>query len=69
MPYLTVVPAYGRDYKSQAAVRDDWEAGRDFQVRDMSSRWDGSYINKHDKPGNVILTVRYSGLTKTCEIR
>lgn len=27
---LTLVPAYGRDYKSKAALLADWEAGKDF---------------------------------------
>ena len=68
MQYLTVVPAYGRDYKSQREVREAWDAGRDFQINDMSSRWDGSYISKPDKPADVILTVRYNGLRRTCQI-
>ena len=27
----TVLPAYGRDYKSKAAALADWQAGKDFQ--------------------------------------
>jgi hypothetical protein len=62
MPYLTVVPAYGRDYKSAKAVKDDWEAGKDFRIQDISSRYDGSYINKAGKPAGVILSIRYNRL-------
>lgn len=28
----TILPAYGRDYKSKAAVLADWQQGKDFQV-------------------------------------
>lgn len=62
--YLTVVPAYGRDYKSQKAVRADWDAGKDFQIFDISSPDDGRYINKADKPPVVKLSVRYANRTK-----
>jgi len=69
MPYLTVIPAYGRDYRSAAAVKADWADGKDFRVCDLSSRYDGSCINKDDKPDDVILTVRFERLRRTCEIR
>jgi hypothetical protein len=67
--YLTVVPAYGRDYKSAKAVRADWDAGKDFQINDMSSRDDGRYVNKADKPADVTLQVRFARLTKVTMIK
>ena len=67
--YLTVVPAYGRDYKSAKAVKADWEAGKDFRVNDMSSQWDGSYVNKDDKPAGMTLNIRYSNLTRVVPIK
>jgi hypothetical protein len=69
MSYLTAVPAYGRDYTSAKAVKADWAAGRDFQIQDMSSRWDGAYVNKGDKPADVTLSVRYAKLTKVVMIK
>lgn len=68
--YLTVVPAYGRDYKSKAEVLSDWNAGKDFQICDMSSPHDGSYINKEDasKEG-ITVNVRYARLTKVLPIK
>lgn len=30
MKTITLTPAYGRDYKSKAAVLDDWEDNKDF---------------------------------------
>ena len=40
---LTVVPAYGRDYKSVKAALADWEADKDFHIAGG-----GPYINKAD---------------------
>jgi hypothetical protein len=69
MNYLTVVPAYGRDYKSQAEVKAAFARGDDFRICDMSSRHDGAYINKAEVVGNLTLMVRYAKLTKVVNIR
>ncbi len=67
--YLTVVPAYGRDYKSQAALTKDWAAGKDFLINDMSSRWDGKPINKQDADqSGITVNVRYDGMRKILSI-
>lgn len=60
--YLTVVPAYGRDYKSKKEVQAAWDAGQDFQIQDMSSPHNGRYINKQDATKGMTLNVRYKGL-------
>jgi len=62
--YLSIVPAYGRDYRSAKAVRADWEAGKDFM--DACS---GRYLNKDDAPKGATLNVRYARLTKVCVIK
>lgn len=41
MDWITVTPAYGRDYKNKAEVFADWDADKDF--RETAS---GSYVNK-----------------------
>jgi hypothetical protein len=58
--WLELVPAYGRDYKNQAAVKADWKADKDFWVA-------GSMMacNKSDaerEGANVI--IRYDRLMK-----
>lgn len=68
MSYLTVVPAYGRDYKSAKAVREDYAAGKDFQICDGWSPYDGAYVNNGDHPAGVTLTVRFAKLAKTVNI-
>jgi hypothetical protein len=67
--YLTVVPAYGRDYKSKAAVLADWNAGKDFRIQDISSPDNGRYVNKADKPADVTLNIRYKRLTMVAVIK
>lgn len=67
--YITVVPAYGRDYKSAKAVREDYAAGKDFRINDAFSPDDGRYVNKDDKPADVTLSVRYARLTKVVHIK
>lgn len=43
---ITVVPAYGRDYRSLAAAKADWSEGKDFLI--VSGRDSGRYLNKAD---------------------
>lgn len=56
MDWLTVTPAYGRDYKNQAQVRADWAAGVDFQ--DTRT---GQYMSIRDvqRDPSLKVTVRY----------
>lgn len=71
MSYLNVVPAYGNDYRSKAEVEKAFFANKDFRIQDMSSKWNGSYINKTDavKYGVKNLTIRYSNLRKVHVIK
>lgn len=64
MQYLTLTPAYGRDYKSKAAVMADWNAGKDFIVQPS-----GQYISKNDAPKGCTLNIRYKRLTLVCVIK
>lgn len=63
---MTLVPAYGRDYKSAAAVKKDWDEQKDFIVRDISSGYDGSSINKQDAEQQKLtgIQIRYDKLRK-----
>ena len=63
---MNLIPAYGRDYKSKKAVQADLDANKDFQIADISSRWNGSYVNKEQlvSQGITQVFVRYQKLTK-----
>lgn len=41
---LHVVPAYGRDYQSKAAVVRALAERADFRIADLHSPWDGAYV-------------------------
>ena len=41
--YETLVPAYGRDYKSKKALLEDFNNDKDFKIA-----WTGQYTNKAD---------------------
>lgn len=71
MSHTTVSPAYGREYKSAKAAKADWEAGKDFTVQDMSSRWDGKPINKEDAKtaGFSEVNIRFAQMTKLVVVK
>lgn len=64
MKALTMVPAYGRDYKSKADAELALITGKDFQIMDISCKWDGSYCNLADlkTAGYTHARVRYNNL-------
>jgi hypothetical protein len=64
MDWIEVVPAYGRDYKNQKQVMEDWNADKDF--RDTAS---GQYINKSgaERLGLKVI-VRYAKLLKVMDV-
>lgn len=67
--FLTLVPAYGRDYKSAKEVQADWDADKDFMIADMSSPDDGRYINKQQtKPGDKF-NIRYKQLRNVAIVK
>lgn len=66
MRHISAVPAYGRDYKTKKAVLEDWNAGKDFLIQDYVEH---GYVNKDDKPADVVLEIRYKNLTLVCTVR
>lgn len=69
MTYITLVPAYNRDYRSQKEVRADWDAGKDFMIQDISSPFDGRYISIRDSQPNTTYNIRYKQLCNICVIK
>lgn len=66
MSYLTLLPAYGRDYGSKAAVMADWDANKDFVEAESAK-----YINRTDvlsySPQSTVY-IRYAKLRKVVVI-
>lgn len=55
---ITLVPRYGRDYKSRVEAETAFKADKDFTVSDMSSQWDGKACNRSDLLAHGIKTAR-----------
>lgn len=66
---INVIPAYGRDYKSQAEVQKDWDADKDFIVQGLAGH--GQATNKSDSImlGVKTVLIRYARLTKVYAIK
>ena len=65
---MILVPAYGRDYTSEKAVKADWDANRDFKINDISNQENGRMINKQDAPKGSH-NIRYNKFTQVCIVR
>lgn len=67
----TLVPAYGRDYRSKKAIQAALKEGRlDFRICDVSSRDDGRYVNGQQlsADGYTSVWVRYGNLRKIAQV-
>ena len=63
MAFITVTPAYGRDYKTAKAAKADWQAGKDFIIRSYGHPYDGKPMSIKDK-GSESINIRFDGLRK-----
>lgn len=59
-----LVPAYGRDYKSKAAVIEAFNKGKDFTICNIHDPYDGKPINKEQIPIGDLVNIRYSKLQR-----
>lgn len=65
----TVLPAYGRDYKTARAAKHDWALGKDFIIADFFSPDDGRYINMQDaEDAGLSITIRFCQKTKIVKV-
>jgi len=53
--FVTLTPAYGRDYKKKADAIADFEANKDFVLQPH-----GQYINKEQIAEGVTVNIRYN---------
>jgi len=64
MSNLTLIPAYGRDYKTAKSAKADWKAGKDFIIANVFHRYDGKPTSIRDaRPGEKFM-LRFNRLTK-----
>jgi len=65
--FVTLVPAYGRDYKSAKECKADFIGGRDFQIRDF--QYGDCYTSVRDFAAGVRVNIRYKNLTQVCVVK
>ena len=65
MNYITVIPAYGRDYKKAKEVKEAWLACQDFLLAHIGHRYDGKPCCETDfADPNTAVIIRYKDMTK-----
>jgi len=57
-------PAYGRDYKSAAAVKADWIDNKDFILEDPLDPYCGQPVNREQFPAGRQVNIRYANFRK-----
>lgn len=60
----TLIPAYGRDYKTAKQAKDDYAEGKDFLIAQFGHPYDGKPANREDMAGAPV-TLRFDSLRKT----
>jgi hypothetical protein len=61
--YVTVIPAYGRDYTEEADALADWNAEKDFLIQDFELP--SQYINRQQVPRGWEISIRFNRLEDT----
>ena len=61
---MTLIPAYGRDYKTAKRAKADYAAGKDFLITQFGHPYDGKPANRADMAGATV-TLRFDSLRKT----
>lgn len=64
--YMSLTPAYGRDYRSAKDARDDFLAGKDFVAHDHTG---SGYCAIRDFESGVVVNIRYRRQTQVCTVR
>ena len=67
MTHMTLLPAYGRDYKSRAEAVADWLADKDFE----DASWDatGRFVNRPQVDDGTDVIIRFKRATQLVSFR
>lgn len=74
MHILTITPAYGRDYTSEADAKRAWASGADFQIMEVRGLSAGGYVNNQQleelRAGGIRwLNIRYKSLSRVAVVK
>ncbi len=67
MQYMTLIPAYGRDYKTAKDAKAAFEANKDFMV--TSGIDDGRYINREQIEPGTTVNIRFKQLRNIAQVK
>ena len=67
MTSYNLVPAYGRDYASQKAVKADWLADKDFIISGIGPD-SGRLVNRPQLQAGDVVYIRYNKVRKVMRI-
>jgi hypothetical protein len=62
--HITLIPAYGCDYKSAKEVKADWKSGKDFIIACVVHPYDGKPMSIRDAQPSDSYMLRFNRLTK-----
>lgn len=65
----SIIPAYGRDYKSKAEAEQAWKDGQDFIIQNFFSPDDGRYVNIHEMKKTDTAELRYRKLERVTMVK
>jgi len=65
---LILSPAYGRDYKSKKALLADWNAEKDFVIRNFGHPYEGKPCNRQQCVGETV-QFRFDSDRKTAVVK
>ncbi len=61
---INLVPAYGRDYKSQKEVQQAWDENKDFIVQGLAGHGQATNKSESIELGVKVALIRYARMTK-----
>lgn len=67
--FVTLTPAYGRDYKNKKEVLKDWNGNKDFIINCITHPYDGKPMNKEQAEKGEQYNIRYRNNTQICPVK
>ena len=67
--YMTISPAYGKDYKNQKEAIAAFKDGKDFEMQSIASGFAGSYCSKTDFSPGVTVNIRFKQMRNIAVVK
>ena len=67
--FKTLIPAYGRDYRSAKAAKECFLSGNDWIIADITDPYDGKPCSVRDFEPGTGITLRYKKLASLTVVK